>query len=213
MSTPGDRFSQGLQALKNDLLRPEGPMITSMSNYRFAILPYLPQDEFRVRKEVRECSDQLRARGWNVLELSAQKLLMNRLKRLESQEPEFRQSWIAREKRLCAKNKRERSLEYTLKNLEDLVSGQDGLAQDAIEQIHRFAEEYKVDTEKTLIWITRMGTLYPFFRSSSLLKHLDGNTKRIPVVVLYPGTRAENIGLSFMGQTAIDRDYRPRIYP
>jgi hypothetical protein len=41
--------------------------------------------------------------------------------------------------------------------------------------------------------------LYPFFRSSALLRHLDGQTGNVPVVLLYPGERRGPTGLSFMG--------------
>ena len=61
--------------------------------------------------------------------------------------------------------------------------------------------------------IGRAGALYPFFRSSALLKHIDGKTRNIPVVLLYPGERKDTTALSFMGELAADRDYRPRIYP
>lgn len=210
MSNNGDRFDEGLAALKTDLLRPEGPSITNMGNYRFAVLPYRPEKEYYVRRQVREVTDFLKARAWNVFELSVQKLLLKRLK-LEPQE--VVESWIQREKRLAAKGKSERALRASTDNLENLIGGREGIAQDAIEEIHRLADEYQVDTERTLVWITRMGALYPFFRTSTLLKHLDGNTRRIPVVVLYPGRRVDQTGLSFMCETPADRDYRPRIYP
>ena len=47
----------------------------------------------------------------------------------------------------------------------------------------------------------------------ALLKHIDGRTKNIPVVLLYPGKREDQNGLSFMCELPADRDYRPRIYP
>ena len=62
-------------------------------------------------------------------------------------------------------------------------------------------------------FIGRAGALYPFFRSSALLRDLDGKTKHVPVVLLYPGTRLGPTGLSFMGVLNPDSDYRPRIYP
>ena len=58
----------------------------------------------------------------------------------------------------------------------------------------------------------RAGALYPFFRTSALLKHVAGHTKNVPVVLLYPGTLVGETGLSFMGVLPADRDYRPRIY-
>ena len=67
--------------------------------------------------------------------------------------------------------------------------------------------------ERTLVFVGRAGALYPFFRVSALLKHLDGRTRNVPVVLLYPGDRKGDAGLSFMGELPADRDYRPRIYP
>ena len=48
---------------------------------------------------------------------------------------------------------------------------------------------------------------------SALLKHIDGHTNNIPVVLLYPGLRLGMTALSFMGELPADTDYRPRIYP
>jgi hypothetical protein len=64
-----------------------------------------------------------------------------------------------------------------------------------------------------LALIGRAGALYPFFRSSALLRHLDGKTRNVPVVLLYPGERRGSTGLSYMGMLNPDNDYRPRIYP
>jgi len=46
-----------------------------------------------------------------------------------------------------------------------------------------------------------------------LLRHLDGQTGNVPVVLLYPGSRQGSTALSFMGILNSDSDYRPRIYP
>ena len=66
---------------------------------------------------------------------------------------------------------------------------------------------------RTVAIIGRTGALYPFFRSSALLRHLDGQTRNVPVVVMYPGEKRGTTGLSFMGRLNPDNDYRPRIYP
>ena len=67
--------------------------------------------------------------------------------------------------------------------------------------------------DRTLALIGRAGAIYPFFRTSALLRHLDGRTRNVPVVLLYPGERRGATGLSFMGMLNPDNDYRPRIYP
>jgi hypothetical protein len=69
--------------LKKDLLNPGGPSITTMRNYSFAILVYKPEQEFEMRKKVREVSDQLRNQDWAVLEISLHRLLLRRLRGLE----------------------------------------------------------------------------------------------------------------------------------
>ena len=55
-------------------------------------------------------------------------------------------------------------------------------------------------------------------KRKNMLKHLDGATSqghapRVPIVLLYPGTRETGNALSFMGELPADSDYRPRIYP
>ena len=79
--------------------------------------------------------------------------------------------------------------------------------------IGAFADESPAGPDRSLVLIGRAGALYPFFRSSALLKQIDGRTRSIPVVLLYPGERKDTTALSFMGELNSDRDYRPRIYP
>ena len=43
-------LDEALNALKKDLISDEGPQISTMRNYRFAILPYLPSEEFKLRQ-------------------------------------------------------------------------------------------------------------------------------------------------------------------
>jgi len=76
-----------------------------------------------------------------------------------------------------------------------------------------YADQHPDRVDRTLALIGRAGALYPFFRSSALLRHLDGRTRNVPVVLLYPGKRRGPTGLSFMGILDPDNDYRPRIYP
>ena len=196
-------------ALKQDLLAPEGPRITPSRNYRFAIVPYSPEHEFELRKTVRRLSDELRGKGWNVLEISLHKLLM---RRLHSTEQEVMKKWIATEHRQFGKNRPERALERVKNLVRGLVEGEDGIAADIVSLVNEFADKHPDQADNTVIWIKRMGSLYPFTRSSTLLKFLDGKTRQIPVVLLYPGTHEDKTALCFMGEQAPDRDYRPRIY-
>jgi hypothetical protein len=207
-------LDEAVQALKRDLLADGGPRISTMRNYRFAILPYRPSDEFKLRKLIRRLSDDLKAEGWGVLSISLQKLLLDRIRASGDQEL---QRLVARERRLFDKgpqqNGPDRALDDLRQTIAQHVEGPNGIAADVIRLIDGFATSAPEDADRTLVLIGRAGALYPFFRSSALLKHIDGRTRNIPVVLLYPGERHDTTALSFMGELPSDRDYRPRIYP
>jgi hypothetical protein len=204
------QLQEAFAALRNDLVHEDGPRISTMRNYRFAIVPYAPTDEFKLRAEVQKLSNDLVAHGWVVLSISLQKLVLDRVR---SQGGEWMERVISMEKRL---GDRERALKYLRDKLTPLVEGDNGvggIADDCSKLIREFADKNPDKAERTLALIGRAGSLYPFFRSSALLKHLDGKTQNVPVVLLYPGERRGNSALSFMGMLDPDSDYRPRIYP
>jgi len=195
-------------ALRQDLIHPDGPRISTMRNYRFAILQYAPGDEFKLRSEVRRLSTDLIANGWVVLSISLQRLLFDRIR---AQGDDWTRRVIAQERTTAARG-RERGLSYLKTKLAPLIEGPDGVSTDCSRIIQAFAAANPDRSDRALALIGRAGALYPFFRSSALLRHLDGNTSNVPVVLLYPGTRIGQTGLSFMGELNSDNDYRPRIY-
>jgi Domain of unknown function (DUF1788) len=115
------------------------------------------------------------------------------------------------EQRLYQKDP-ERALTYLRDKISQYVEGPNGIAQDVIRLIGAFTQKYQGDDNRVLILLGRAGALYPFLRSSAMLKHLDGKTYNLPVVLLYPGVRKDLSSLCFMGELQPDRDYRPRIY-
>lgn len=206
-----DALDEAVAALRRDLLTESGPKISTMRNYRFAILLYRPKDEFKLRQHMRRLTDELRSEGWGVLPVSLQKLLLDRIRATGADNVD---ALTAREKRLFDKSP-ERALAHLRDKVASHIEGPEGIAADVVRLIHEFAEQNPERAERTLVLIGRAGALYPFFRSSSLLKHIDGKTRNIPVVLLYPGTAhqdRETTALSFMGELEPDRDYRPRIY-
>lgn len=200
-------LDSAIGALRGDLLDEGGPRISTMRNYRFAILPYDPREEFKLRQRIRTLTDELKAQGWNVQVISLHQLFLNRVK---SEDPSILNSLIRTEHHLYLKDP-DRALNYLKDKLALYVEGVGGIAQDVIQLIGDFADSHPVEADKTLIFLGRAGALYPFFRSSALLKHIDGKTRNLPVVLLYPGRRQDK-GLSFMDELTSDRDYRPRIY-
>jgi hypothetical protein len=204
-----ESLDEAVAALRHDLLAEDGPQISTMRNYRFAILPYRPKDEFKLRRLMRQLSDELKAEGWGVLPISLQQLLLDRIRSTGDANCE---ALIGREKRLYEKDP-DRALAHLRDKIAPHIEGPDGIAADVAKLIANFAEQHPDRADRTLVLIGRAGALYPFFRSSALLKHIDGKTRNIPVVLLYPGERKDTTALSFMGELAADRDYRPRIYP
>ncbi len=202
-------LDEAVAALRHDLLAEAGPQISTMRNYRFAILPYRPQEEFKLRRLIRRLTDDLHAQGWGVLPISLQQILLARIRATGEANIS---ALVAREKRLHEKDP-ERALAHLRDKIAPHIEGPDGIAADVARLIAEFAEANPDRADHTLVLIGRAGALYPFFRSSALLKHIDGKTRNIPVVLLYPGERKDTTALSFMGELDADRDYRPRIYP
>ena len=206
---PRTDLDEALAALKSDLIAEGGPKISTMRNYRFAIVPYRPTEEFNLRRKVRELVGELKAQEWNVLTVSLQALMMKRVRAMGDAAVE---SLVARERRLHRKSP-DRALTHLKGKIVQHVEGPDGIAADVVTLITDFADEHPDQAERSLVFIGRAGALYPFLRTSALLKHIDGKTWNIPVVLLYPGERRDVNALSFMGEMLADRDYRPRIYP
>ena len=201
---------EAMDALRNDLIgRDDGPRISTMRNYRFAIVQYNPEYEYAMRAQVQRLVSDLMARRWFVLTIDLQKLL---LERIRSQPDDWQEKVIAMETRM-AERQLDRGLNYLKSKLLPLVEGPEGLAGDCRRLIQEFVRNHPDKADRTLVLIGRAGGLYPFFRSSALLRHLDGQTGNVPVVLLYPGTKQGPTSLSFMGVLSPDSDYRPRIYP
>jgi Domain of unknown function (DUF1788) len=197
-----------VEALKRDLIRDGGPEISTVRNYNFAILPYPPAEEFLLRRRIGTlCTDLMQA-GWKVKSIQLQSLMLARVRALGAP---YIDSLMAREK-LLSKGHPEVGLRHVREKIVGQLEGPDGLAGDIVNEITRFCAEHADDAQRTVVFLGRAGALYPFFRTSALLKHLAGHTRNLPVILLYPGSRVGETGLKFMDVVEPDRDYRPRIY-
>ncbi len=202
-------LQEAFTSLRRDLIHPDGPQISTMRNYRFAIVQYDPRDEFKLRGEVQRLASELVAAGWMVLTIDLQLLFLARIRK---QPDGFAQRLVEAERRLNSAGP-DRGLTYLKTKLHPVIEGPDGLAGDCARHIAEHVARHPDQVDRTLVLIGRAGALYPFYRSSALLRHLDGHSHNVPVVLLYPGERRSKTGLSFMGELNPDNDYRPRIYP
>ncbi len=203
-------LANAMEDLRKDLVFEGGPRISTVRNYNFAILPYPPEAEFQLRKYLYDLAeDHLRPAGWTVGIVSLQALLM---KRVRAMDPAVAASIIRKEKTNAGKADPWRGLRQLKEQLIKELEGPNGIASDVIAEIHRTLDAGDAPVDRTVIFLSRAGALYPFLRTSALLKELDQQTRNVPVILLYPGTLEGDTGLRFMGVLPPDRDYRPRIY-
>lgn len=202
-------LQRAVRALETDLLRDDGAQISTVRNYNFAILPYAPENELALRSQIRQLSEKLRDAGWNTGTIPLHALLLARLRALGD---DFIETMIRREKQLSLSADPSRGLRALKDRVVTLLEGPEGLAQDVIREVNVILDKAPEKADRTVIFVGRAGSLYPFFRTSALLKHVAGHTRNAPVVLLYPGHVVGETGLSFMGVLPADRDYRPRIY-
>lgn len=210
------QLERTFKAVRKDLLRQGGAQISTTRNYNFAIIPYRPDEEFACRAQVSRLSAELRDAGWTTATIALHSLLLQRLRGLDD---DYLEALIAREKRLCSRDPT-RALNHLREKIVQEIEGPDGLAADVVREIRKLLDEVDAGNgtrERTVVFIGRAGALYPFFRTSALLKHVADYTDNVPVILLYPGTvvgetARGDVGLSFMGKLPADRDYRPRIY-
>lgn len=65
--------------------------------------------------------------------------------------------------------------------------------------------------ERSILFLTRVGALYPAYRANALLDHLAGRLQ-VPTVLFYPGRHRGTNVLSFMGSLEGKHSYRFKVY-
>lgn len=66
------------------------------------------------------------------------------------------------------------------------------------------------DPLRDILWLTRAGSLYPCYRTSTLIEHFQAKLE-IPGVLFYPGEIVPPAGLSFMGVHEAEHNYRAKL--
>lgn len=185
-------LQERIKYLERDLVAPE-LAISAYHDLPFAIFRYEPSEELVMRTELNSLAIRLKNQyGKRVIKISLANLMF-------------------------------RALEETRGGLEKLAEMEEkmGLAI-TIQQVHRtisakmplhelVARELALHEpdDNTIAFLYRAGSLFPAFRTSSLLEKLKGDTPR---VLFYPGTLEGTVGLRFMGVCEAEHNYRPKIY-
>ncbi len=90
-----------------------------------------------------------------------------------------------------------------------------------VETVHEVLSRYcplvarsvpsQFDPVRDLCFIVRVGALFPFYRTFSLLEQLKGKIA-VPTVLFYPRVVDGPAGLRFMGILEAEHNYRPKIF-
>jgi len=170
------------------------PKISAYHNMPYAIFRYPPDDEFAVRGELTMLRTRLEQAGKRVTVISLATCLEMALER-------------------------EGITQEEIKMTEEMT----GTAT-MVDTVHKVLSEYQpldalvaeqlpanADPLVDMVFITRAGALFPFYRTSSLLEQLKGKVE-VPTVLFYPGELDGAAGLRFMGVLDAEHNYRPKIF-
>jgi hypothetical protein len=192
-------MSDWKQRLTRDLepvLREADPRarISAYHNMPYAIFHYPPGEEIPLRSELALLTTRLEQIGKHVTSISLAECLADAL----AAEGLTTERIASAEKR-TGTEKMVDTIHMVISRrrpLDDLVAAR--IPQDA-------------DPARDIVFIVRAGSLFPFYRTSSLLEQLKGKLE-VPAVLFYPGELDGVAGLKFMGVLEAEHNYRPKIF-
>lgn len=190
-----DDWKARLVHLERDLeLEDPSPKISAYHDMPYAIFRYPPEAEFQLRKEVELLATRLGNRGKRVTAIPLSSCLHKALASEGYDSDELRDL------------EQSTDCESVTSEIHEML-GEDLPLTDLV------AEELPADPDPTrdIVFLTRVGALFPVYRTSALLEHLKGRIAA-PTVLFYPGAIHGPTGLSFMGIFEPEPNYRPKIY-
>jgi hypothetical protein len=189
-------WKQRLTGVLEPILRETDPRpkISAYHNMPYAIFRYSPDDEFAIRGEITMLRTRLEQAGKRVTIISLAGCLEMALEREGHSTDEIRTTEEMTGTATMVDTFHQMLSQY--QPLDSLVA----------EQLPENADPL-VD----LVFITRAGALFPFYRTSSLLEQLKGMVE-VPAVLFYPGELDGAAGLKFLGILDAEHNYRPKIF-
>ncbi|ATE61870.1 BREX protein BrxB domain-containing protein [Thauera sinica] len=192
-------MSDWKQRLTRDLepvLREMDPRarISAYHNMPYAIFHYPPEEEIPLRAELAMLTTRLEQIGKRVTTISLAECLADALAA-----EGLTTARIANAEKRTGTEKMTDTIHKVISErrpLDDLVAA-------------RMPQE--ADPLRDVVFIVRAGSLFPFYRTSSLLEQLKGKLD-VPAVLFYPGELDGVAGLKFMGVLDADHNYRPKIF-
>lgn len=168
--------------------------ISAYHNMPYALFHYPPEEEIPLRGELALLSTRLEQIGKRVTSISLAECLADAL----AAEGLTAERIASAEKR-TGTEKMVDTIHMVISRrrpLDDLVAA-------------RIPQE--TNPARDIVFIVRAGSLFPFYRTSSLLEQLKDKLK-VPAVLFYPGELDGVAGLKFMGVLEAEHNYRPKIF-
>ncbi len=170
------------------------PRISAYHDMPYAVFRYPPEHELEVRQEVALLRTRLEQVGKRITTISLARCLQDA----------FDKEGLTM-KRIMAAEKRT-GTEKMLATAHNILSRRQPLDELVAGRMPKEA-----DPKRDVVFITRAGSLFPFYRTSSLLEQLKGKV-HIPSILFYPGELDGAAGLRFMGVLDAEHNYRPKIF-
>lgn len=187
-----DRLRTGLEPILR--LEDPRPQLSAYHNMPYAIFRYPPQDEFPLRREVTLLRTRLEHAGKRVTVISLAQCLDDALRRAGLTPQRISQA------------EKQTGVEKMADTVHAILSHRHPLDSLVAERLPALP-----DPLRDVVFLTRAGSLFPFYRTSSLLEQLQG-TVHVPSVLFYPGELDGAAGLRFMGLLDAEHNYRPKIF-
>jgi len=159
----------------------------------YALFRYPPDEEFAVRKEITNLEIRLMGRGKRIHRISLAECLYEAM---YAERP--LEEWIVAEK--------EQGQRAIVETVNEILAGDRPL----VDLVAARLPEQR-DPVRDIVFIVRVASLFPMYRTFSLLEQLKGRLD-IPAILFYPGTAHGPAGLRFMGVMDAEHNYRPTIF-
>ena len=172
------------------------PDLSAYRDMPLCIFVYAPKSEFSLREELSLLQTRLEQKGKRIVRVSLMECLIEALENAGVSTGDFaeQESGLNPDGHIpCAD---------TIQHVLSEVSPLDQLVLDKIPE--------NADPHRDILWLTRTGSLYPCYRTSTLVEHFQAKLV-IPGVLFYPGEIVPPAGLSFMGVHDAEHNYRAKL--
>jgi hypothetical protein len=167
--------------------------ISAYHDMPYALFRYDPEDEFELRKQVTLLETRLSQKSKRVTRISLAECLAEAMR---AQRP--MEEWFDAE--------REQGVETIVETVHSVLSEYSPLVDLVAARMPMYS-----DPLRDVVFILRTGSLFPVYRTFSLLEQLKGRV-HVPTVLFYPGDLDGAAGLRFMGVLDAEHNYRPKIF-